>query len=670
MASRRSIVTQRVALFLIVLGTPWVLAGQLLIDQYEDALGEVHYETLRDIEAAAGTDTISRVKVYERLGRKSQSIHQPLSRVYLLRAIELLDGRLGVDLLRYKIKVRLAKTYINGGSFADADSLLHECLPYFKEQQSDSMTASTLMYIGDMHYRLGELDLALRHMHESVEYFKLLSDPYAHGASLNWLGIIYNALEDYESVIMNLKPYVEDARTGKHKNRAANSMLLSLSSAYLALDSIDVAEDYAKRAFDYYFKLDSPRYWSQYYSHMFTIARSRGDLLAANGYADTLIAYAELMRNSDYLAYAYLEKYGAVSQCCPEEDAMSYLTLGTEYAEESGKPEELHSAYQHWAAVSKRRGDYRTAVRYKEKVDSLSELIFTKNMAAEIKKIETQKMAEQSKKELQLVQAQADLKEANLQKERRIKYGLIVFLALLSLLATAIYYLLRQRTRTSKDLADKNVIISKALETNKMLIKEVHHRVKNNLQVVSSLLSLQSRFVDDELAKEALAVGRSRVQSMSLLHQSLYQKDNVKHVDVKSYFENLADNLLSTYKVDPKRIVLEKDIDVIELDVDTVIPMGLITNELISNALKYAFTNVEYGVLRLRLKDVGDSILLEVSDNGSGIAFTQLPEKSTSLGMRLIKSFAEKLEAEVTISNTDGTRFSIVLQKDHLPSYE
>jgi len=150
---------------------------------------------------------------------------------------------------------------------------------------------------------------------------------------------------------------------------------------------------------------------------------------------------------------------------------------------------------------------------------------------------------------------------------------------------------------------------------------------------------------------------------MSLLHQSLYQKDNIKLVDVKSYFGNLCENLFSTYKVGDKNIEMIKDIDEMDLDVDTVIPMGLITNELISNALKYAFEGTESGSITLRLKDNDSHLVLQVADDGGGIPFTEIPDKTESLGLKLIKSFSEKLEAEVIIENTNGTSFRIIIDK-------
>ena len=214
----------------------------------------------------------------------------------------------------------------------------------------------------------------------------------------------------------------------------------------------------------------------------------------------------------------------------------------------------------------------------------------------------------------------------------------------------------------------KNQTIEEALQANKMLMKEIHHRVKNNLQVVSSLLGLQSRYINDDHALAAIKTGRSRVQSMSILHQNLYSNDLIKNVDIKKYFEDLGINLFNTYNLRDKEIEFKTDIDDIELDVDTVVPMGLITNELISNALKYAFVDQQKGEIFLKVKHLGQKIHLQVSDNGRGLPFDELPHRSDSLGIQLIKSFAEKLEAEINIQNNNGAQIGFIFNKSQIIS--
>ena len=201
--------------------------------------------------------------------------------------------------------------------------------------------------------------------------------------------------------------------------------------------------------------------------------------------------------------------------------------------------------------------------------------------------------------------------------------------------------------------------LKQALGEKNILLQEIHHRVKNNLQVISSLLGLQSRYVKDEGLLDAIKSGRGRVQSMSLLHQNLYREENLKGVKMKEYFSNLTQNLFDTYNIDEDNITFSTDIDDLELDIDTVVPLGLIANELITNSLKHAFNGGKSGNIHVVLKEEGNKLKLEVSDDGRGLPEGELPITGKSLGTKLINSFAEKLDAEIKVESINGTTISI-----------
>ena len=196
-------------------------------------------------------------------------------------------------------------------------------------------------------------------------------------------------------------------------------------------------------------------------------------------------------------------------------------------------------------------------------------------------------------------------------------------------------------------------------------MKEIHHRVKNNLQVISSLLSMQERKVKDLDTKDALRSSKSRVQSMSILHQNLYTGEHLKSIDVDEYMNMLVQNIIDTYNID-QNIQFNIEIDPVSLDIDILVPLGLISNELICNALKHAFKGRENGHLDISLKSTNDQITLRVADNGIGFEGDQLPNKEGSLGTRLIQSFTQRLGGEITIDKTDGTSISILFDKDKL----
>ena len=187
--------------------------------------------------------------------------------------------------------------------------------------------------------------------------------------------------------------------------------------------------------------------------------------------------------------------------------------------------------------------------------------------------------------------------------------------------------------------------------------------IKNNLQIVSSLLSLQARNISDPTALDALKEGQSRVRSMALIHQNLYQEDDLIGVEAKAYIEKLSEGLFQSYNIDNDRIQLNSDIENVTLDVNTIIPLGLIINELITNALKYAFDDKKKGSINLSLKQEKEHLVFSIADDGKGLPDNFSFEKNKTLGFRLIKAFSKKLEAGLSINGTNGTKITLTIPK-------
>lgn len=224
-----------------------------------------------------------------------------------------------------------------------------------------------------------------------------------------------------------------------------------------------------------------------------------------------------------------------------------------------------------------------------------------------------------------------------------------------------LFYHNRIRRRNNHLLSQKNRLIAAALSEKEMLIREVHHRVKNNLQVVSSLLNLHARKVEAPEALGAIREGRDRVKSMAFIHQKLYQVHDVRQMAVSDYVEDLTNYLFTSYQIDPRQIELHTDIAQLELDVDIMVPLGLILNELISNSLKHGFPGGRKGRLSVSFAEKEKGFfLLEVADTGVGFAKKQEEDKTSGFGYQLIQTFCKKLKGQLNIVHDNGTviRFS------------
>jgi len=216
------------------------------------------------------------------------------------------------------------------------------------------------------------------------------------------------------------------------------------------------------------------------------------------------------------------------------------------------------------------------------------------------------------------------------------------------------------RDITARKIADEAIRAS--LREKEVLLKEIHHRVKNNLQVVSSLLGLQSRTMEDVATRRKFQESQNRVHSMALVHESLYQSENLSEIDFPAYIDQLASHLFRSYGVDSQRVQIAASIDHLRLTMDTAIPCGLIINELVSNSLKYAFPNGRTGNISIQMRQGDCQIRLEVADDGVGLPEGVSFSSTKSLGLRLVRTLADQLGATLEMKSDGGTRIVLTFQ--------
>ncbi len=217
------------------------------------------------------------------------------------------------------------------------------------------------------------------------------------------------------------------------------------------------------------------------------------------------------------------------------------------------------------------------------------------------------------------------------------------------------------------DITEAKIVteqINQSLQEKEILLKEVHHRVKNNLQVISSILNLQSSYVKDEATLNVLRESQNRIKSMAFIHESLYQADNFSNINFSDYVVNLLQNLMQSYSKLNQTVKLNVDLQTVFLNLDTAIPCGLIINEIISNALKYAFAdNKEGDEITIMMKMEGKNIKLAVGDNGVGLPQNIDYRNTESLGLQLVVTLVGQLNGSVALDNTNGTKYTIQFAK-------
>lgn len=204
--------------------------------------------------------------------------------------------------------------------------------------------------------------------------------------------------------------------------------------------------------------------------------------------------------------------------------------------------------------------------------------------------------------------------------------------------------------------------LNNTLKEKDTLLKEVYHRVKNNLQVIQSLLNMESRTLAEESAKVALTDIATRVSAMALVHEKLYQSGNLSSLSLQEYVRDLVRQLQYAGTIDARRISVNMTIDDVKMGIDTAIPLGLLINELVSNCLKHAFPDQRRGQINISISDAADRMVMLISDDGVGLPSGFDPDKAASMGLKLTKSLARQLKGTVAIRSEGGTHVQVDMQ--------
>jgi two-component sensor histidine kinase len=208
--------------------------------------------------------------------------------------------------------------------------------------------------------------------------------------------------------------------------------------------------------------------------------------------------------------------------------------------------------------------------------------------------------------------------------------------------------------------------LTASLREKEVLLKEVHHRVKNNMQIVSSLLELQSDVIDDATLLAQFRDSQDRIRSMALVHETLYQSQDLARLDLARYIHTLSAQLVQSYSVDPRRITVQIQVEPVILDIDQAIPCGLILNELLSNAFKYAFPQNRSGAVHVELHaDPAQQAVLVVRDNGIGFPDAIDFRHTESLGLQLVAMLTEQLQGTIALERAGGTTFTLTFPVRH-----
>jgi two-component sensor histidine kinase len=303
-------------------------------------------------------------------------------------------------------------------------------------------------------------------------------------------------------------------------------------------------------------------------------------------------------------------------------------------------------------------GDYKSAFLFSENYQTMRDSMVSLEKTRTVQHLQTR--YETEKKEAQIAAQKADLA-----RSRQEKWVLAGGLALLGGFSVLFWRQRRKTQAANIELAASNQEIALKNQKLDLLMRELHHRVKNNLQLVSSLLRLQSRKVGDGAASAAIQAGQLRVEAMSLIHQRLYREEGITWVNMQEFTEDLVEKIAYAFGQHLAEIDLQIQFQILELDVDKAMPMSLIINELLTNSFKYAFGGPARPGIKISLEQQGEKLIFQYADNGPG--FPDMPIANSSFGSTLINSLCGQLGGQARQWSEGGARFEVVFEADSQP---
>lgn len=543
------------------------------------------------------------------------------------------------------------------GNYSTSLAYYAQNYAFFHQRKDFENVAKTSHFIGSINTFLGNNVLAQKHLLEVAEIYERQGTAKQIADIKNSLGGFYLNLDQLEK---GKATYLEALVQYKILNDSAGmaSINANLGMVYTELGQYKEAEQHLLEQKKLNVVFPTKREMGFHHDFMGNLRQAQGRIQEA--YLEHLMALhiREKLSSTYNLCESKLNMGEVLIKMKRYDEAISHLKDIFSFTEHESLNQQ-EQAYKLISVAAEAKGDYKQALENYKMYKSISDSIYSQASIDIIAEKDAQyKRQEQDAKIMQL-NDKNEVTKARLSRSSIITILSIIGLLLLALTATAFYFLY-------KKIKLKNEKINLALRQKELLMREIHHRVKNNLQIISSLLSLQSRFIEDKSALDAIKSGRNRVQTMAILHRNLYTEDDMMSVDMQAYFGSLIQSVFDSYKLTESDVELKMKVENIKLDVDSVIPMGLIINELLTNSFKHAFTKsqVEKAVVEVELKAEGNNYLLRVKDNGKGMSEEVLARtKDESFGQRMIRAFVQKLQATMEIDNRHGTDVRIRIPK-------
>lgn len=576
---------------------------------------------------------------------------------YMEKAIEIFHQKNDMKLVAGTTK-EIGSIMMLNGKMEDALKKLQQALAIYKSI-GYKQVQEVYNLIGSVHIQLGNYDDGLKYGLMAVKTAEQLNDSSrATGEIYCYVGSTYSKIGDRKKAEEYLRKALKIAEKGGDIDFIlfmANNIAAVMNQQNRARE----AQSFLQEILEKYPGTKKGFINSQTYSLLLAICTNLKEYEKAAIYSKKLVAAsAQIMGNitSQLLVYPVLIKYFIVTK--QHKEARKYLESLKNLGEGAGLIPCLRDVHYRWFQVDSAQGNYLSAISHYRLYNMYHDSLYNESKNKEISKLHIQFETEKKEKDIELLQEQGLLQKTELYQASILRNVTLGGVALLVIIIGLLFNRYSLKQKTNKEINQKNISLQHLVNEKEWLLKEVHHRVKNNLQTVLSLLESQSRRLIGNEALHAIQESQNRVYAMSLIHKKLYQSTNVASINMEDYLRDLIQHLCESFGQSGS-IRFSLELESIDLDVSQAVPVGLIVNEAITNSIKYAFSEKSHASeIVVSLKMTGDTVDLTISDNGKGMTENQ-KENPQSLGLKLMKGLTEDIGGFFTMNTEKGLSIQV-----------
>lgn len=554
---------------------------------------------------------------------------------------------------------RFGKIHFVKGNFDSAIFYYRLNLNLRFKAKNQSGLANTFLNLGDVHLKKGEQVQALKYYRASKQLFGvMLKDTPNLIISDLRIGTLFIEQSKYDAAEKIFASALHLAEKGDYEAGLAH-IYTETGNLYALTQQYKKAVSCYSKAVALFEEWDDESSLARVYNSLGNLYYDLSDYNKALAYYQKSKAYYESTDNKVKETVLIFNIGTVLYEQHKTAESIPYLEKALQWADQT----DIYLTQKILFALSKAYFDakqYEKAFSTDAQYDSITHVLFNAEKEKQISELEIQYDVKEKQNEILLLKTKEALQHQTIRQKTNERNAWLAGALLLSLIVSVIYIAYRQKKKANTVLTIQKNTIEKQHHEKELLLREIHHRVKNNLQVVSSILSLQSYKIADKNVSLAMKESRARVEAMSMIHRELYRDEQLTHISIHTYLQKLLDHVSKSYGFDETNLATDVEVQVEEVDVETAIPLGLIVNEVLSNSFKHAFSDEPKPHITLKLQRENDNLLLTIKDNGKGL--TETPS-SNSFGMELVQSLTKQLKGSFTTDHSAGTAYSFILRE-------